>query len=89
MLVVQKISRKGAGSYLGQGGQIARKGASRAPEANRGQRRGIVQKRHFAMFCYNNSLLILEQSKQKNLVHPCLPGKRATGGVACSEMVLL
>ena len=39
------------------------KGASRAPAANRGQRGQIVQKMHFAMFCYYKFLLILAQSK--------------------------
>ena len=38
-------------------------GKSRAAGANRGQWGWIVQKRHFAMFCYYNSLLILAQSK--------------------------
>ena len=67
---------KGVGSYSGQGGRIARtghpgrrkriagsRGKSRAAGANRGQRGQIVQKRHFAMFCCYNSLLILAQSK--------------------------
>ena len=51
----------------GRGANCA-KGASRAPEASRGQLGRIVQKRHFAMICYYNSLLILAQSKYKILV---------------------
>ena len=47
------------------GGANRMKGASRAQEASRCQRERIVQKRHFAMFCYYNSLLILAQLKHK------------------------
>ena len=60
------------------------KGASTAPEASRGQRGRIVQKKHFAMFCYYNSLLILAQSKHKNLVRSCPPGQSATGAIPYS-----
>ena len=68
------VISKGAGSYSGQGGRIARKGhpgrrrriagcggKSRAAGANRRQQGQIVQKRHFAMFVIISFLLILEK----------------------------
>ena len=51
----------------------------------REQRVRIVQKRHFARFCYYYSLLIIAQSKhKKKLVHSCPPGHWATEAVANS-----
>ena len=58
------IQGRGGGKSCERGIQGA--GGERAVRANRGQRGRILQKRHFAMFCYYNFLLILVQSKHKN-----------------------
>ena len=51
------------------GGRIARKGHRGHRRRVAGQRGRIMKKRHFAMFCYYDLLLILAQSKHKKLVH--------------------
>ena len=71
------------------GGANRSKGASRAPEASRVHQGRIVQKRHFAMFCYYNSLLILAKSKHKKIGTLLPPGQRATGAVTYSGPAVL
>ena len=69
---------KGAGTYSGQGGQIARKG-------HQGRRRRIAwsggeTSKNGILFCYYNFLLILAQSKHKfgTLLPPWAEGDRGS-----------
>ena len=63
----------------GRGGESRGRGIqdagceSRAAGANRRQWWRIMQKSHFAMFCYYNFLLILAQSKLKKFGTLLLP----------------
>ena len=84
----RKLEPKGAGSYSGQGGGIARKGhpgrrkrIAGSGGVSRGQRGRIIQKRHFAMFCYYNFLLIFAQSKHQKFGALLSPRKRGAGAV--------
>ena len=52
---------KGRGGKSRERGILGAGGESRAAGANRGQWGQIMQKRHFAMFCYYYFLLILAQ----------------------------
>ena len=92
LLFKTPLLAKGAGSYSGQGGRIARKGhpgrrkriacssgKSRAAGANRGQWGLIVQKRHFPMFFIISFLLILAKHKKiSTLLPPWAKGNRGS-----------
>ena len=73
-------SNQGCWKLFRAGGANRAKEASRAPEANRGQRGQIVQKRHYAWFCYCNFLLILAQSRHKKFGTLLLPWAKGHRG---------